>query len=41
MKHRPIFRKRRSTRHRATRALLLIGGALAVLGAGLATVLAR
>jgi hypothetical protein len=41
MKHRPIFRKRRATRHRVTRALLLIGAILAALGAGLASVLAR
>jgi hypothetical protein len=41
MKHRPIFRKRHSTRHRVTRTLLLIGAILAALGAGLASVLAR
>jgi len=40
MKHRPIFRKRPSSRHRTMRALLVIGAILAVLGAGLASMLA-
>jgi hypothetical protein len=41
MKHRPLFRKRRPTHHRATRKLLLLCAVIALLGAGIASVLAR